>query len=61
MYEPNFYKIADNLPGAEGPVFYPHSKTHLYMVAPEVEVDGEPAGQILKVDLETKEVSKICL
>ena len=50
-----FTKIADNLKGAEGPVF--DKDGHFYMVAPEVEKDGKPAGQVLRIDLKE---GKVC-
>ncbi|GFN98539.1 diisopropyl-fluorophosphatase [Plakobranchus ocellatus] len=54
----NFSKIVDNLLGAEGPVF--DSKGNFFMVAPEVEKEGKAAGQILKVDLVSKQAEVIC-
>lgn len=51
----NFTKIVEGLLGAEGPVFSPDGT--FYMVAPEVEKDGNYAGQILKVDLTS---AKVC-
>jgi hypothetical protein len=51
---PTFTKITENVLGAEGPVF--NKEGHFFMVAPEVEKDKKPAGQILKVDLEKCEV-----
>ena len=53
--EGNFSKIADGLLGAEGPVF--STDGSFYMVAPEVETNGNAAGQILKIDLPT---AKVC-
>ncbi|CAG5123188.1 unnamed protein product [Candidula unifasciata] len=44
-----FVKVLDGLAGAEGPVF--DNRGNFYLVAPEVEVDGKAAGQILRVDL----------
>ncbi|CAH1775577.1 unnamed protein product [Owenia fusiformis] len=55
FFAADFVKILDNQPGSEGPVFTMDGK--LYMVAPEVEVDGKPAGQILRIDLEIKQAS----
>jgi len=50
VISPNFTKIAENIPGAEGPVF--DKQGNFYMVAPEkVDKDGNAAGEILKVDL----------
>ena len=49
-----FTKITENLLGAEGPVFV--DKNNFLMVAPEVEKNGKPAGQILKIDLKTGKV-----
>lgn len=54
VYTPQFSKIADNIAGAEGPVFDRNGS--FYMVAPEVEKDGAFAGQVLKVDLENQKV-----
>ena len=54
MLQPFFFKIADGLLGAEGPVF--SNNGDFYMVAPEVEKDGEAAGQVLSVDLDLKKV-----
>ena len=49
IYKPQFTKITDGHAGAEGPVFN-SSGSRFYMVAPEVEVEGKPAGQVLAVD-----------
>ena len=54
VIEPLFTKVAEDIPGAEGPVF--DKKGDFYIVAPEVEVDGKPAGEILQVDLKTGKV-----
>lgn len=54
IIETTFTKIADNILGAEGPVF--DKDGNFYMVAPEVEKEGSFAGQVLKVNLETCEV-----
>lgn len=51
IFEPEFVKIVDGIQGAEGPVFC--SKKVFYMVAPEVEKEGKPAGQIVKVDVDS--------
>ena len=56
---PEFSKIVDNLLGAEGPVF--DKNGNFFMVAPEVEKDGKPAGQIVKVDLSSKQVNSLTL
>ena len=50
----NFTKIVDGILGAEGPVFT--TDESFYMVAPEVEKNGNAAGQILKVDLPSGKV-----
>ena len=50
-----FHEIADDILGAEGPVFTRDGS--FFMVAPEVEKDGKHAGQILTVNLETGEVT----
>ena len=52
--EGNFTKIVDGLLGAEGPVFSLDGS--FYMVVPEVESNGNAAGQIVKVDLKTGKV-----
>ena len=54
--EGNFTKIVDGLLGAEGPVFSLDGS--FYMVVPEVESNGNAAGQIVKVDLKT---GKVCV
>ena len=53
--EGNFTKIVDGLPGAEGPVFSLDGT--FYMVVPEVENNGNAAGQIVKIDLK---IEKVC-
>ncbi|GFR81472.1 diisopropyl-fluorophosphatase [Elysia marginata] len=58
IVNPEFSKVVDNIKGAEGPVF--DTKGNFFMVAPEVEKDGKPAGQIVKVDLSSKQVEVIC-
>lgn len=55
LLSPDFEMIVSNLLGSEGPVF-DAAGTSFYMVAPEVEVDGKPAGNIMKVDIESKKV-----
>lgn len=55
----SFTKIIDNVLGAEGPVFTPDRK--FYMVAPEVEVNNEPAGQVLEIDIDRKQVRLIVI
>lgn len=52
---PDFVKILDNALGAEGPVF--DKLGEMFMVAPGVEKDGLPAGEILKIDLKNATVS----
>lgn len=52
--ELKFDKIVDGLLGAEGPVFTRNGD--FYMVAPEVEVDDQPAGEVLKINIEEKKV-----
>lgn len=49
IFEPEFRRVVDNLAGAEGPVFSACG-SKFYMVAPEVEKDGKPAGQVYSVD-----------
>ncbi|XP_067933592.1 diisopropyl-fluorophosphatase-like [Watersipora subatra] len=56
IYKPKFRQLARGMKGSEGPVFNSVGD-RFYMVAPEVEVDGEPAGQILMVDTATDEVT----
>ena len=53
--EPTFTEVARGMPGAEGPVF--NKDGNFYMVAPEKEVDGKYAGEVLAVDTSTGEVS----
>lgn len=52
--EPKFSFLVEGLLGAEGPVF--DISANFYMVAPEVETDNKPAGQVLKIDLASKTV-----
>lgn len=54
---PEFLKLVDNVLGAEGPVFF---KSLFYMVAPEVEKDGKPAGQIMLIDTKSGQKTVIC-
>lgn len=54
--KPEFTKITDGHSGAEGPVFN-SSGSRLYMVAPEVEKDTKPAGQVVSVDTV---LNKVC-
>lgn len=49
-----FVQIVANLLGAEGPVI--DTNGTFYMVAPEVEKNSLPAGQVVRVDLDRKEV-----
>ncbi|XP_071118676.1 diisopropyl-fluorophosphatase-like [Haliotis cracherodii] len=58
VVEPQFSKIVDGLLGSEGPVF--DKNGNFFMVAPGVEKDGKFAGQVLKVDLKTKQVTVLC-
>ncbi len=51
-----FTKVAEGLPGAEGPVFTQCGK--FYMVAPEVEKEGKAAGEVVTVDLSSGKVRK---
>ncbi|CAL1528121.1 unnamed protein product [Lymnaea stagnalis] len=55
---PDFVIIAKNILGAEGPVF--DSNGNFYVVAPEVEKDSKPAGQILKIDVTSGKVELFC-
>ena len=48
--------VGKGYPGAEGPVF--NRNGEFYMVAPEVEVDGKFAGQILQVNTSTGAVGQ---
>ena len=57
IYSPKFEKIVGGLAGAEGPVFTRDGT--FYMVAPGVQKDGKPAGEVLEVDIEGKEVPYI--
>lgn len=55
VFEPKFVKIAENLAGAEGPVF--DKNGNFYMVAPEcVDAENNAAGEVLKVNLENGQV-----
>lgn len=56
---PIFSKIAHHLAGAEGPVFTKGGR-HFFMVAPEVEVEGKAAGEVLRIDLENHAVERWC-
>lgn len=58
VIEPVFSKVTEDVPGAEGPVF--DKKGDFYVVAPEVENEGKPAGEILRVDLNTGKKTVIC-
>lgn len=55
VVSPEFTMLVSDLPGSEGPVFDSEG-TNFYMVAPEVEIDGKPAGNILRVDLSNNKV-----
>lgn len=57
LYRPEIRQICSGLRGAEGPV-WDASGSHFYMVAPEVEKDGKAAGEVLKVDPLTGQVSE---
>ena len=59
IFKPQFRHIVKGLAGAEGPVFNKEG-SKFYMVAPEVEVNGKPAGQIISVDIETN-VVRLCI
>lgn len=52
--ELSFTKLLDGLTGSEGPVF--DKEGNFFMVAPTVIKDGEFAGQILRIDLDSKKV-----
>jgi len=55
IFEPaEFNKLADNIRGAEGPVF--DKDGNFFLVAPEVEKDNKFAGQVLKVDISNGKV-----
>lgn len=56
VVQPEFLRVLDGLPGAEGPVF--DNRGNFYLVAPEVEAEGKAAGQILRVDL-TKQPAQV--
>ena len=56
---PTFTRIVENLKGAEGPVF--DSEGKFFVVAPEHEIDGKPAGQIFTVDLSSKKVCCVAI
>ncbi|XP_045157720.1 diisopropyl-fluorophosphatase-like [Mercenaria mercenaria] len=60
IVEPSFVKIAENLEGAEGPVFDKHGS--FYMVAPLGRDNSEkkPEGDVLKVDVESGKVDILC-
>ena len=59
VFQPIFNKVAHNLPGAEGPVFTKEGRS-FFMVAPEVEIEGKAAGEVLKIDLRRNAVEKWC-
>lgn len=56
VIEPNFTKIAENLEGAEGPVFDRNGK--FYMVAPFG--NDENSGNVVRVNLENGQVKTSC-
>ncbi|KAH3731203.1 diisopropyl-fluorophosphatase-like [Dreissena polymorpha] len=59
VIEPKFVKIAENLAGAEGPVF--DKGGNFYMVAPEVvDAQNKYAGEVLKVNLENGQTEVAC-
>lgn len=60
MSTPDIYRVPvrqinSGLLGSEGPVF---DDQLFYMVAPEKEENGQPAGEILRVDIANGEVSR---
>eukprot|EP00117_Sycon_ciliatum_P028261 scpid69408/ scgid0195/ Diisopropyl-fluorophosphatase len=59
IYSPVFTKVASGLAGAEGPVFTAGG-AKFFMVAPEVEVGGEAAGEVVRVDLSTNAIDTWC-
>uniref|UniRef100_UPI0021C4C9AF Diisopropyl-fluorophosphatase n=1 Tax=synthetic construct TaxID=32630 RepID=UPI0021C4C9AF len=58
VIEPLFTKVTEDIPGAAGPVF--DKNGDFYIVAPYVEVNGKPAGEILRIDLKTGKKTVIC-
>lgn len=56
-YITTFHNIVNNILGAEGPVF--DNEGNFFMVAPEVEKNGKPAGQILKIDVNSGKVKNL--
>ncbi|XP_029641994.1 diisopropyl-fluorophosphatase [Octopus sinensis] len=56
--EPLFTKVASDVLGSEGPVF--DKSGCFYVVAPEVEKNNKPAGQILCVNLKTNKNAILC-
>ncbi|XP_063421626.1 diisopropyl-fluorophosphatase-like [Mytilus trossulus] len=58
LIEPQFIKITEGFPGAEGPVF--DKCGNFYMVAPEVKTDGNFTGQVIRIDLDTCKSTVIC-
>jgi len=57
---PEFQCLSKGHAGAEGPVFTPDGR--FFMVAPEVELDGKPAGKILQINEQDEQyqVSEFC-
>ena len=53
--QPEFSCLLRDYKGSEGPVFNCHGE--FYMVAPEIEDNGNYAGQILHVNLSNKKAS----
>lgn len=51
----SFEKLADLLPGSEGPVFTPDGR--FFAVSPERMIDDQHAGQIVEINLNNGEVS----
>ncbi|GAB1603366.1 diisopropyl-fluorophosphatase-like [Argonauta hians] len=56
--EPIFSQVAADILGSEGPVF--DKDGNFFVVAPEVEKDGKPAGQILCVNLNVNQTCILC-
>lgn len=55
VHRTKFDLIVQGLAGSEGPVF-DASGEQFFMVAPEVEVDGKAAGQVLSVNIFARKV-----
>ncbi|KAK3609903.1 hypothetical protein CHS0354_036666 [Potamilus streckersoni] len=58
VFQPQFTKIAENIPGSEGPVFDKDGR--FFMVAPERTKDGQFAGDILQINLNDGKPSVHC-